>query len=411
MKENKDYNLTNLLEKHGINNLIDLCVLNKKYITQENLNYIIKNENNLLYNNISKLIAVYPNLINKININPLTVSDWVFIIQNQPELINKCNKIDEFDNAYWGKILAKQIQLIDIYKDTDKKIDQFLIYNCIKDSKTIEILNYVDIKKINIDSLYLTNMIINQPKIIEKINKNQINKIKINDWLRIITSNPDLINKCPISNKINNTLYYEYPSYIIGLISKHVQFKYLLPEKLNFNYLHSLLVIKHPKLIKEFNIDLNKILLNDFVEILKYHPYLIDKRNSLDEISYSFNDYYKSSSWAVIIAAQPNLLKYCNSDRLDSNSVEHILINQPKLIEKLTLDHLYESECKSILYNSKNYHREAVKQYIKNFHNSEVLTNMIGIYPDLKDLYTEKDLWKYVDFKELDNFNEYSILK
>ena len=36
---------------------------------------------------------------------------------------------------------------------------------------------------------------------------------------------------------------------------------------------------------------------------------------------------------------------------------------------------------------------------------------MIAIYPDLKDLYTEKDLWKYVDFSKLSNNLKYAILK
>ena len=50
-----------------------------------------------------------------------------------------------------------------------------------------------------------------------------------------------------------------------------------------------------------------------------------------------------------------------------------------------------------------------MKKYIKKHKDPIILTNMIGIYPDLKDLYTKKNLWKYVDFSKLTNNLEYNI--
>ena len=52
-----------------------------------------------------------------------------------------------------------------------------------------------------------------------------------------------------------------------------------------------------------------------------------------------------------------------------------------------------------------------MEKYIKKYKDEEVLTNMIGIYPDLKEIYTKKDLWKYVDFSKLSDNIEYSMLK
>ena len=63
------------------------------------------------------------------------------------------------------------------------------------------------------------------------------------------------------------------------------------------------------------------------------------------------------------------------------------------------------------MYNSKEYHVEFINKYIEKYTDKDVLTNMIGIYPDLKDIYTKNNLWKYVDFSKLTKNIEYSILK
>ena len=63
------------------------------------------------------------------------------------------------------------------------------------------------------------------------------------------------------------------------------------------------------------------------------------------------------------------------------------------------------------MYNSKEYHVEFINKYIEQYKDQEVLTNMIGIYPDLKEIYTKNNLWKYVDFNQLTENLEYSILK
>ena len=65
----------------------------------------------------------------------------------------------------------------------------------------------------------------------------------------------------------------------------------------------------------------------------------------------------------------------------------------------------------NIVYNSTKHYIKAMNKYIERFNNNEFLTNMIGIYPDLKELYTEKNLWQYVDFNQLTESIEYSILK
>ncbi len=51
-----------------------------------------------------------------------------------------------------------------------------------------------------------------------------------------------------------------------------------------------------------------------------------------------------------------------------------------------------------------------MKVYIKSNKDKKVLTDMINIYSDLKEIYTEKNLWKYVDFNQLCENLEYRIL-
>ncbi len=161
--------------------------------------------------------------------------------------------------------------------------------------------------------------------------------------------------------------------------------------------------------------------------ILSKQPQLINLCNNVDNIC--------ENNWSCILSEQPNLEKYCNKfNTFDEDCWRFLLLEQPqfidkcnkelseeikvdllnkhpKLIEKINVDNINKEEnFKVILYNSKEYRNKCIEKYIKKFNNKETLTNMIGIYPDLKDLYTENDLWKYVDFSKLNNFNEYRIL-
>ena len=70
---------------------------------------------------------------------------------------------------------------------------------------------------------------------------------------------------------------------------------------------------------------------------------------------------------------------------------------------------------KIFYYNYKEYNKYMniiMKKYIKQYKESEVLTNIIGIYPELESFYVENNLFKYVDFSKLsDNLKKYFILK
>ena len=87
-----------------------------------------------------------------------------------------------------------------------------------------------------------------------------------------------------------------------------------------------------------------------------------------------------------------------------------LLNKYPNLLDKVNIKNI-KNDCINILYNSRKHHLRLMKSYIKNNKDNKVLTDMIGIYPDLKDLYTKNNLWNYVDFNQLSNNLEYSILK
>ena len=256
------------------------------------------------------------------------------------------------------------------------------------------------------------------PKLIEKIDKN---KLSTTNWVHVIQNNSELINQCPIKNKFSI-------DEIVNLVYKEPKFVYMLPkiDKIKNKYLIGL-IINRIEFIKELNINLKKFNVYDFIELLKKYPILIDKCDKIKEID--------CSNWSKILQKQPELIKYCDKiDDFNGDDWYELLFYQPQfinkcnkyintylrevliknnfdLIDKIKIDDIQNYDFKIIVYNSKKYRNKVIKKYIEKYKDPEVLTNMIGIYPDLKELYTKKDLWKYVDFSKLTDNLEYSILK
>ena len=415
LKEKPDEDVYTLFNEDDIYLLSYLCTLNRKYLNKKNLNYIInhaKKSNfitkNTKYSNISYLISKFPDLIDKISsdiINKLDMYNQVNILRNQPKLINK-------------------------YKEFYKKKENTL-FAFILDSK----------EDLNVNFNYTT---------VYDLTKD-INEFDISGWLNILRNNPNLIKMCPIVNEINKS-YNKYPRHVIELVSNQIQFKYLLPsiDKIDDDYL-SMLISNQPQLIDELNIDLKKLYTYNWPNILSKQPQLINECNKLDELTIE--------SWTLILRKQPKLIKYCNKinklncsnwrdiltdqpeladkcnkfDEFDSldwcilleiqpqfiykckdtNIINekhkiNLLRSQPGLIDKIPFDKIND-DCIKILYNSREHHLKFIKSYIKNNKNPEVLTDMIGLYPDLKYLYSEYNLWKYIDFSQLTNNLEYRI--
>ena len=256
----------------------------------------------------------------------------------------------------------------------------------------------------------------------------------------IFEDQPQLINICDKINKIEN--YAKNNLYeLINLVIKQPQFSYMLSsidvnnsyyynginkliesqpeliEKLNINtkmlssYALCSIIIKDINSIKKYKIDFKKFESDDWCKLLSKYPNLINKCDKLDEIDWC--------DWVELLNNQPKLLDVFKetmaNKRVTFKLTYHILMFKPELIEKISefidFNSIPELNFNNLVYNSKKYKVKFINKYIEKFHNSEVLTNMIGIYPELKDLYTEKDLWKYVNFTKLNKFNEYSILK
>ena len=458
LKEKSDENIYTLLNNNETYNLIHLCVLNEKYLNKF-LDEILNSKDIFArYNlNIVYLLSNFPKIIDKIPNNllqKLNNSNWVKMISQQPELFDKCKIIDKFDSYDLNNILRNQPQLINKIKKIYKDKNRNTLFSYILNSK----------EDLNINFNYM---------LVSELNKN-INNITIYIWLYMLAYNPDLIKICPIVDKISYNEYqnnvidlvskqisfkYLLPSidkissdHLSTLISNQPQ---LIEEsKIDFKIFDvnnwALILSKQPQLIdkcdklKEFNT-------RNWYIILSKQPKLIDYCNKIDE----FNGY----NWYLILKKQPKLVKYCNKldilpnwieilkeqpqlanycnkfDEFKGENLYDLLMKHPQLIDKCKninninrkyrikllnrypnlLDKIrlnkIDNDCVKILYNSRERHLRLMKSYIKNNKDKKVLTDMINIYPDLKDLYTKNNLWKYVDFSKLTDNLEYSILK
>ena len=430
LKEQPNEDIYNLFTNDKYHNLIYLCILNKKYLNDDVLNQILNSKESFL--NISYLLYNFPETINKIPnilLEKLNKHNWTFILKHQPQLFDYC-KIS-FDIPNWDIIVRSNPQLINKYKEIYKN-ENTLLYFILNSEEDLN----VDFNKLTINNLYI-----------------DINKVSINNWLKILEDNPKLIKICPKINKINKS-YDKHQDEVIELVSKQISFKYLLPsiDKISDKDLTKL-ISNQPKFIEELNIDLKKFNVDDWTIILAKQPQLIDRCDKLKKLNqYNWFDilskqpklikYYdkidelSSYNWCNILIDQPKLADKCNKfDEFNEYNWYNLLMNQPQLIDKCKdiniinrknkiellkmypnlIDKIHlnkiDNACIEIIYNSREYHLKFMKSYIKYNKDSKVLTDMIGIYQDLKDLYTKNDLWKYVDFNQLSDNIEYSILK
>ena len=456
VEEDPTQDIIELFYNSIVYNLSLLCFKNKKYLTDENLKLILSNKkmtikklnsmdyasDKMKYSNLALLISTYPELLNSLNkkyIEKLNVNDWVKIIQDQPELFNICSITNKFRYSNWIEILSKQPQLVVNYNDFYKNIEQHDLRDIAKSNKNI--LNYIDPNKIEINNYIFPRLIIYNPIIIEKFDKERIkhrlNKIISPDWLLILKEHPQLIDICPKIDVIKKYLFNDIPN-LIDLVIKQPKFKYLLPtiNILDDNSLNQL-AKKLPELIDELNIDVKSLQSRALAEIIANDIKYVEKYNIDFKI-------FKEDDWYKILEKQPNLIDKCDVlYKINNHYWDEILNNQPQLIDyyikvideksekyRLSYDLLLrypdyiekldkridynlitEDFFNNLVYNSKKYQLKIMEKYAERFHSSKVLTNMINLYPDLKDLYTEKDLWKYVDFNQLTENLEYIILK
>ena len=285
LEEDNTVNIFELLSNTNNVNLIKLCVLNDKYLTEENLDSIIKES--------------MPN----------------------PKLA----KIkDTFDRI--------------IYTDKYRNI---------------------------------INLIIKYP-IIEKIPSKIIDQFDEHDWVSIISNKPYLLKHCKIIKKFKEEDWVN-------------------------------ILVEQPSLIEKVNI-IHDLSPENWVYLIKKRPQLTEYCNKFDEFS--------NNNWYELLSAIPNLANKCHI-ALEEDEVIDLLIKYPILIKKLNIENIgeFNHKTETMMYNSKKYHIDFMKKYTEIFTTPEILTNMIGIYPDLKGLYSERNLWKYVDFSKLTENIEYAILK
>ena len=436
LKEQPNEDIYNLFTNDKYHNLIYLCILNKKYLNDDVLNQILNSKESFL--NISYLLYNFPETINKIPnilLEKLNKHNWTFILKHQPQLFDYC-KIS-FDIPNWDIIVRSNPQLINKYKEIYKNENTLLYF--ILNSKEDLKFDFNEISKFDIH--------------------NNITRFNLYNWLEILETNPDLIKICPKINE-SDSWYDKHPYEVISLVSKQIQFKYLLPHiNMIGNNELAILIANQPQLIEELKIDFKTFDECDWGNILSKQPQLIDKCDKLDDIKTYSLTFYKT--WIEILKSQPQLIKYCNKiDNINTNNWSNILQyqpilanycnkfdkfdeynwygllkKQPQLIDKCNdvniirrkyriellkmhpnlLDKIpiksINKDCIEIIYNSKEHHLKYMKSYIRKNKDKKVLTDMINLYSDLKDLYTKKNLWKYVDFNQLTENLEYSMLK
>ncbi len=464
LEEKPNAKISQLILNDEVYNLAYLCILNKKYLTNENLKFLIETDSSInkafgfdiklgdQYSITSLLISAYPELCNKLpkeTINNLTIEDWAKIISNQPQLIEYCNLIDNFDSKNWIKILDKQPQLVSKYDDFYKKTSQYDLYDLIYYGKN-KITDYIDLSLIYIKNDYLSRILSVYPEGIKKID---IKKLSPENWVEIFRNSPDSIKDCPIIDKVKLLLNTKIES-LVYLLSKQLSFIYLLDSDTKINRSNLINIITNqPKLIEKLNVNFKKFTTKNWIVVLSRQPQLIDKCDKIKDFS--------AEDWSNILAEQPNLINHCDKIK-DINVIEwiNILNKSPELIkyceikndftefnwytilksnielyaecdkpisssyiilqllkkdasliDKLDNSRVVESDFVDILYDSKEYSMKVMNKYIEKYKNPIVLTNMIGIYPNLKEFYTENDLWKYVDFNKLSDNLEYGMLK
>ena len=419
LEEDPTKDVFRLLSNDTIDNLSTLCYINKKYLTEENINNIINKiqvENVISYSQefnshpinsygIGLLIGKYPKLLHTLSkqiIKNFYSYNWADIISEEPSLIEECDILDEFDLKDWFTILKRQPQLASEYKDI---YASFKIRSTPNLTSLIPILSkYIDVNKIHVDADIFSDILNNYPEIVKSLDKYKLDLVPIKNWLNIMSHDPELLSFCPIIDKINKVLLdNDNIEFLIRLVSKQPSFSNLLPsiDKISrYNIID--LVRNKPELIEKLNINIEQFDRDDWCKILKLQPQLINRCNKIDK----FSDY----EWSNILYDQPKLIKYCNR-QLNSKDIQSLLNIYPNLINNVNTNVITESEFEYIVYNSKDYNVKIMEKYTERFHDSEVLTNMIGIYPNLKDFYSEKDLWKYVDFSKLTENLEYVILK
>ena len=304
LEKTNDVDISELLSNTNHRNLAMLCILDKKYLTNENLNYIFTTKDSSL-EHISKY---YVTSFMK-NYCAIAV-----LISNYPELLDKLPNNIKLSLDSKLLILEKQPQLVSKLKIPLNKIDKDFLIEMIKIRPQI-------MKELKVDS----------------------SDFYLNDWLDILIAQPSLLDKCDVLDEFGNS----------------------------------------------------------WTAILIHHPYLEKYCNSFDK--------FLANDWNCLINEYPKFISICNKFANEKVRTE-ILLESPMLIDKLITYDINQDNFNKILYKSKKYHKKVINEYIKYFKDSEVLTNMIGIYPELKELYTEKDLWKYVDFNKLNKFNAYKIL-
>ena len=419
IEEDKNQDIMELLNNNYPYNLSLLCLLNKKYLTDENLDIITIKilDTAIKYNfhdnkptyvpsyNIGKLIGKYPELLNKlpkIIIDTLNHHDWGNIIADKPNFFNICKIVDKFDVYDWINILTKQPQLVVNYKNVykDFKFESKPSLVSVIDS----IAKYIDVNRINVTEEKFKDILKKYPEIVKKLNENKLKEISIESWVDIMSYDPKLIEFCPTKDHfISYINSIENIKSLINILSKQPQLINMLPsiDKISNGDL-SILIKNQPQLIEKLNIDLNIFSGYEWSEILRKQPHLIDRCDKIDKINI-YNITY-------LLFDQPILIDYFSKD-LSPNYIVDLIEEYPYLIKKLKTNDIDKFDFEKILYSSKEYHIEAMNKYTKKFHDIELLTNMIGIYPDLKELYTKRNLWTYVDFTQLSDNLEYSILK
>lgn len=417
MELNPNLQVSRFLSSDNSYNYFILCSLDIKYLNKRFLNFLIKNDNDRL----SVLIAIYHEILDRMSkedIYKLNGEQWVNILKKQPNLIDKYKVNLKFHN--WANLIVDQPQLI----TKNKRLYISSVDNTnflVKNNK--EILKYIDIKKLKISYSILPEVLSFYPEYIEKVDKN---KISNSLWVDILKNNPSLIEHCNMDSFTS--------SEIVDLVSNQSIFDNMLPfvDKIKDKDVVKL-IINRPDLVKKLKISFNNIDEYDWADILEKQPQFIDKCDKLNRIS--------SYDWVHILKKQPNLINHYDKIELNLLDWEHLIENHinikllidsgykyvideiiktyplsllnkyPYLIESTNLEDFDRPRFNSILYNSKEHRLNVIEKYIKYFKDPEALTNMIAIYPDLKDFYTQKDLWKYVDFSKLTENKGYSILR
>ena len=239
------------------------------------------------------------------------------------------------------KLILKEKPDEDVYRLFNNDDSYNLIYLCILNKKYLndEVLNQILNSKLIYNNLpYLLS---NFPNFIDKIPKDLLNNLKNDDWVMIISHQPQLLDYCKIINELDvydlHIILKNQPELLDKIKknyitkNKNTLFDFILNSKEDLN------IDFNNIFISELNENINKINVFNLLNIFKYNPKLIKFFPISDEVKKSF---YLYPNEVIELVSKQISFKYLlpSINKISDKDLTKLISYQPQLIKELNID-------------------------------------------------------------------------